>query len=126
MLKVYPILIVQTSRLGYDSIYDELKEAKFPELSYLLTSYPRDIERRIIPGERQLLVIGIFSNNQWEENQFIRRMKDLNPRLIVANFSIQSIFGEPYDMTISKDCPTGFCCHLIRVMRRFLLEANTQ
>lgn len=125
-LPTIPVVIVQTSELGLFACEDGLPKAGFREgREYILNDEADGItEHDIMPGERQLLVIGTIHGNKGAADEFVRKMKVKNPKLEAAFFSIfSSGLGpniQPYDTIIAKSFGSDPIFNLTKKMREFL------
>jgi len=103
---VIPVIIVQSISAMLDVCEDALSQAGLVQgRDYTLNDAADSITANdIIPGERQLLIIGTIHGDKLSADQFVRDMKSKNPNLKAAFFSLYSIDGniEPYDMIIPK------------------------
>jgi hypothetical protein len=114
---VYPVLILQTSRMGYHDVFDAIRKTNFPQHNYLLSDKPSEIERRVVAGEKQLLISGTLRGDWESAKDFVSKMKEKNPQLLTASFSTMGYPGLPFDFEIPSD--TGHE-KLVEAVRKFL------
>lgn len=104
---VVPILIIQTSMTGEDACRKQLSgdTGLLEGMDFLLFHDWRSASQFVQSNERQLLITGSFHGNENAAKDFVERMKEKSPTLLVATFSAISQTTKitpPYDIFIYK------------------------
>ncbi len=126
-----PIIIIQTSRIGFSRTQEELSQSGLMSDSYMLTQDPAVAESAVVPGERQMLITGSHFGSVMDAEEFIVRMRAKNPLLTTACFSnLDEVpSAKHFDVVIQKAHTPGtqdMCGGLISAMRAFRTRVASQ
>ncbi len=95
----YKIVILQ----GPDEIFNECAKEFGGAVRKGYCFLTRDeitARQEINPDESQLLIVDSFDGKKEKALDFVQEMKQINPRLLVWNYSMNDLYGPPYDHTV--------------------------
>lgn len=119
-----PVLIIQTSALGFIAVQGKLQNAELVEgRDFCMFEGPFSVEEYIVIGEDQLLITGSFGSDDTAATEFVRKARAKNPLLKVGYMSSYEFPGEPYDFAVDKFARDDMSPKsVVSVVRKFLSE----